>query len=267
MPITAWASLLAVLALGGFPLLSGFFSKDAVLAASLSAALADGGAAYGPFVLASVGSLLTAAYMLRWWLSIFAGRERDAELVHHAHDPSPAAAIAMCVLLPFTLALPWTIGDWLHVQHGETHGPAMVLALSLLAIGGVFAGWVFWWAPSKGHDVAGALATNLRRLHVACSELWGIDRLWDRVFTRGLGQTLAKATARLDLGSAERLAALQDVANAPDEVSLDGLVDDAARGAWRLGRAGSWFHGGGLTVYVTAAFVLATVAALVGALQ
>ena len=44
---------------------------------------------------------------------------------------------------------------------------------------------------------------------VAASELWGIERLYDLVFVRGLGRGFAWVCARLDLGSAQRLQDLE----------------------------------------------------------
>jgi NADH-quinone oxidoreductase subunit L len=85
MPLTAIASGLGVLAIIGMPFFSGFWSKDAVLAAALLHGQEAGGAAWGPFLLACAGSLLTAAYMVRWWIRIFAGPERDHAVCHHAH--------------------------------------------------------------------------------------------------------------------------------------------------------------------------------------
>src|SRR5206468_12502417 len=137
MPVTAVVSLLAVFAICGAPLFSGFYSKDSVLAAALGNAQQHGGAAWGPLVLAAAGSLLTAAYMLRWWLRLFTGEERDHEVAHHAHDPAGGAKWVLLALAPFTLVIPWTVGDWLNVAlgmpHGEeihhAHGAATLLAL------------------------------------------------------------------------------------------------------------------------------------------
>ena len=97
---------------------SGFYSKDSVLAAALGNAQQHGGAAWGPLVLAAAGSLLTAAYMLRWWLRLFTGEERDHEVAHHAHDPAGGAKWVLLALAPFTLVIPWTVGDWLNVALG-----------------------------------------------------------------------------------------------------------------------------------------------------
>ncbi|MCC7062218.1 MAG: hypothetical protein IT456_05390 [Planctomycetes bacterium] len=270
MPVVAWTSLMAVLAIAGAPLFSGFFSKDAVLAAGLGAATAEGGLAWGPFVLACAGSLLTSAYMLRWWFSLFGGDERDASVTHHAHDPSGLAKWVLLLLAPFTLALPWTAGGWLEhalaapgaAHHEGAHGAndshtldahtlGMILALLLLAVGAAFAVAVF----GRGRrELAAGLARRFAGLHRCCAELWGIDRLWHRWFVRGLGQRGSATAARIDLGSTQRLAALEAGKPGPDDFeSLDGIVDGVARVCGSLGRGGAWFHGGRLGTYLAVA--------------
>jgi NADH:ubiquinone oxidoreductase subunit 5 (subunit L)/multisubunit Na+/H+ antiporter MnhA subunit len=266
MPWTAAAAGAGVLAIAGVPLFSAFFSKDAVLAAALLHARSAGGAAWGPFALACGGSLLTSAYMLRWWLRIFAGGERDHDVVHHAHDPAGTARAVLVALVPFALALPWTAGGWLDhalgAPHGDAqhaaHGTATAVAFALLAVGAGFAAGVFWWLPRRGVDAAAALAVALRPLHAFCADLWRIDALWDRVVARGLGRGLAAIAARFDLGSPRRLAALENAEPAParDAASLDGALDGLGRLCWRIGRGGSVLHAGRLGAYLAVAAIV-----------
>ncbi|MBL8751828.1 MAG: NADH-quinone oxidoreductase subunit L [Planctomycetes bacterium] len=251
MPVVAYVSLAALLALLGMPLFSGFVSKDAILQVALANAQAAGGLAWGPFVLACSGSLLTAAYMLRWWLRIFGGEERDHDVTHHAHDPATSAKAVLLLLAPMTLALPRTIGHWLPLPHGDAHTPAMVTALALLAVGGGFAVWVFGLAEHSGRDVAAGLAKAAAPVHAACGELWGIDRLWNRLFARGLGCGVAAVVARCDLGSDDRLAGLEDPARSRSlSPSVDGLVDGLAAGCAQVGSSGASLHRGRLGVYL-----------------
>jgi NADH-quinone oxidoreductase subunit L len=277
MPVTAYVSLAAVLAIAGVPLFSGFVSKDAVFAAAL--ARADGGlihaapSSYGPLVLAAIGSFLTAAYMLRWWLRIFAGEPRDHDVVHHAHDPSGAAKWVLIALAPFTLMWPWTLGGWLELAlpapEGEglhvAHQSAMLIAGAMLLLGAAFALDAFWLRPHR----AAAFARALAPLHRACSELWGIDRLWNLIFARGLGIGLGALAARFDLGSRTRLASLEEAAPAPlaDALSLDGAIDGIGRACGRIGRAGASVHAGRLGVYVAVAAVVGAGLLLLGILR
>ena len=78
MPITFWTFLLGALALCGVPPLSGFYSKDGILAAAASHSNAL-------FVLATGVALLTTFYMSRLFLIAFLGRARS-EAADHAHE-------------------------------------------------------------------------------------------------------------------------------------------------------------------------------------
>jgi NADH-quinone oxidoreductase subunit L len=119
LPITYWTFLAGTLAIAGFPLLSGFFSKDELLYRAFS-----NGHPYLWFF-ASVASLLTACYMFRLFFLTFHGKRAEE---------APAAD---------------------HAGHGTAHGGhaasgghlhdaprPMAIALVVLALGAVFAGYV-----------------------------------------------------------------------------------------------------------------------------
>jgi NADH-quinone oxidoreductase subunit L len=99
LPITYWTFLIGALAIAGFPLLSGFFSKDEILYRTY---------VDGQTVLWAVGlltSLLTAIYMFRVVYLAFHGEPATAALAPqhpapstHLHDAPPAMALALIVL-------------------------------------------------------------------------------------------------------------------------------------------------------------------------
>lgn len=121
MPITAWTFLLSTMAIAGFPLLSGFFSKDEILwkAFANQTTLVPGWALWTVGVLAA---MCTAFYMVRVFCLTFLGEYRGGEHDAHGHD------------------------DHGHGDHGHGHGeihesPAFMTApLVILAIGAVFGG-------------------------------------------------------------------------------------------------------------------------------
>lgn len=96
MPTTYRTFLWGALALSGFPLLSGFFSKDEILwlAANKSTLL------WGVGI---VTAFLTALYAFRMVFVVFLGQPRDKKLFAHAHE-SPRAMIVPLVILA-TLAI------------------------------------------------------------------------------------------------------------------------------------------------------------------
>ena len=81
MPATFRTFAVAALALAGFPLLSGFFSKDAILAGAL---------AHNPalYLIGLFTALLTAFYSGRMVILPFFGKPRDQHLYDHAHESS-----------------------------------------------------------------------------------------------------------------------------------------------------------------------------------
>jgi NADH-quinone oxidoreductase subunit L len=86
LELTFWVFLIASLAISGIPPLSGFFSKDEILSSLLAQATGGAGAVY--YVLWGIGLLtagLTAFYMLRLVLGIFAGQYRGSGPLVHGH--------------------------------------------------------------------------------------------------------------------------------------------------------------------------------------
>ncbi|MFT3757722.1 NADH-quinone oxidoreductase subunit L [Thauera sp.] len=82
MPITWFTSLLGSLALIGFPLFSGFFSKDSIIEAVHASTIP--GAGYALFCV-MLGVFVTAFYSFRMYFLVFHGKERFGQ-AHHAHD-------------------------------------------------------------------------------------------------------------------------------------------------------------------------------------
>lgn len=95
LPITHLTFLAGALALSGFPLLSGFWSKDEILSVLKSAALHGEHAWFFTIVwgIAMFASLLTAFYTFRAYFLTFHGEEKfPEEAGHHPHDAPPTMA-------------------------------------------------------------------------------------------------------------------------------------------------------------------------------
>jgi proton-translocating NADH-quinone oxidoreductase chain L len=82
MPVTAYTMLIATLAISGVPLFSGFYSKDAILAASIYF-VRHHPEHFMLFVLPAVGAALTAFYMFRMWFLVFDGEPRGYPAAAH----------------------------------------------------------------------------------------------------------------------------------------------------------------------------------------
>jgi NADH-quinone oxidoreductase subunit L len=120
MPITRWAYLVATVAIAGFPVANGFFSKDEILfKAFTSHHLALFGTPtpwLGPaiYVIGLVAATGTSFYMYRSYYMTFTGEYRGDTGDGHGHDDHAAPA-AGAVHAPAAPAAA-------HAAHGHDHG-------------------------------------------------------------------------------------------------------------------------------------------------
>ncbi|KRE16616.1 NADH:ubiquinone oxidoreductase subunit L [Bosea sp. Root381] len=87
IPLTAAAMTIGTLALTGFPLLAGYFSKDAIIESAYAAVAHKGFAASYAFVLLVVAACMTSFYSWRLYFMTFEGKPRWAG---HGHDDHAA---------------------------------------------------------------------------------------------------------------------------------------------------------------------------------
>jgi NADH-quinone oxidoreductase subunit L len=152
LPITFATFGLGYLALIGFPFLSGYFTKDAIIEATFDRGDTLGYALGGIAVLAAG---LTAFYMTRLMLMTFFGRSRWEEGVH-PHEAPPVMTVPMIVLAVgsvFSGALLVSIfplSNWLEPVFGEPEEAEHVIApltigiaLTLVMALGVLLAWLF----------------------------------------------------------------------------------------------------------------------------
>jgi NADH-quinone oxidoreductase subunit L len=155
LPVTFWTMTAAVLAISGFFPFAGFFSKDAILAATYMAP--NGGKIFYAVGLFTAG--LTAYYMFRLWYMTFFGAPRYTEQPHEAH-----------------------------AGHGHAHGVhespwVMLLPLVVLGILSLAGGWIGWPTALGGNDWFGHFlapvfrdaTANLQLLHAEPSA--GLERI------------------------------------------------------------------------------------------
>jgi NADH-quinone oxidoreductase subunit L len=107
MPLTFWVFLIGTFAIAGFPLLSGFFSKDEIFAHTYDHA---GRLMWG---LGGLGAMLTAIYMCRLLYVTFFGEFRGtAEQKHHLHESPAVMTVPLIVLAVLSVA-----GGFLNTPH------------------------------------------------------------------------------------------------------------------------------------------------------
>lgn len=116
MPITCITFLIGCLALAGVPPLSGFWSKDMVMAAIQDRASkgASGTLFQVLFWIASFTSFLTAFYIFRAFIKTFYGEQRvPPEAGDHAHESPWSMTIPLLILAVFAAA----IGGVMELSH------------------------------------------------------------------------------------------------------------------------------------------------------
>jgi proton-translocating NADH-quinone oxidoreductase chain L len=109
MPWTAYTMLTGCLAIAGAPLLSGFFSKDAIIAQGMNFQAAN--PAGSVFLYAAlIGASITAFYMFRLWYMTFAGEPRDHHVYEHVHESPKIMYVPLVILAFFAVTVGW---NWL----------------------------------------------------------------------------------------------------------------------------------------------------------
>src|SRR5918994_1106910 len=156
LPKTYAVTLIGALALAGIPPLSGFFSKDAVLASALDAGL------YGQILWAAglAGAFLTALYTFRMIFIVFWG-EPSPYAREHFHAPKGTEPNVWMAWTVGLLALLSVVGGWFQVAGlwetitefiepvAETHVKQRGLedhVTSVIAVGLALAGIYLAWA-------------------------------------------------------------------------------------------------------------------------
>jgi NADH-quinone oxidoreductase subunit L len=190
LPITHWTFLCGAAALAGVPLLSGFWSKDDILAVIAHAAHGEryGGYYSTIFLIAAFTALLTAFYTFRAYFITFWGEERFPDAAgHHPHDAPPVMAwplrtLAVCAVFIGLAVGPthWYAG-YLHHAVGlreiEAHGLHYTLMgiSAVIALVGVGLAWLLYVASPQ---VPGRIATAIRPLYLASANKFFFDEIY-----------------------------------------------------------------------------------------
>lgn len=188
LPVTYWTFLVGSLALAGFPLTSGFFSKDELLVAAWSSG------PLGQFLtlLGLVTALLTAFYSFRLVFVIFWGPSHvDPHHADHIHEPShtmttPLIGLAILSIATGYLGIPEFLGPMFETGTGTpAHGGAasiviIVLATSMGLIGIAGAYYVYVLNPTLPDQ----FAKKWQTLYQGSLNKWYVDEAYDRTIVR-----------------------------------------------------------------------------------
>ena len=235
MPITAYTMLVGCLAIigAGVPTivgLSGYYSKDAILAQALH--FGKNNAAWDAmFYIAAAGAAITAFYMFRLWFMTFIGQPRDAHRFEHAHESPRVMWMPLMVLAFFAIfvAMPADLENFtdptaspivqlleqarpdgtgidfsgqlaaimMPAEHGshdaEIHLAAGMIAFGTAMFGLLLACCLYWWRVLDPEEVRSMFAPIYRFLR----NKWWFDELYEIIFIRP-GRFCGRCVAKFD---------------------------------------------------------------------
>ena len=190
MAVTHWTYLIACAAIAGFPLLSGFFSKDMILAKVF---ISYG---WGGYFLLLGAAVLTAFYMFRSYSITFWGEARSEKAIK-AHESPWTMCVPLIVLAVLSLGagfveLPHVMGHIQWMSHwvesswyGQFRAPEIILdhstewilmgVATLLSLGSAFFAFKLYRGSKKEVLGDGALMRVSRRLFY-------VDELYEYLF-------------------------------------------------------------------------------------
>ncbi len=173
LPITHWTFLCGAAALAGVPLLSGFWSKDAIFGSLYTASHMTEHGSFYLWVLgiAVLTAFLTAFYTFRAYFLTFWGKEYfPHEAGHHPHEAPPLMAWPLRILAVFAVFVGFAVGPTAVFGHYLGHASGLaeaseegfVVGLVALSVAVVVAGIALAWLmyisnPELPAKVAGAL--------------------------------------------------------------------------------------------------------------
>jgi len=187
MPITYWTMFIGTLALIGTPFFSGFYSKDAIIAAVHASTLPGATFAYW-MVLAGV--LVTAFYSFRLLFLTFHGKSRmDKHTEEHVKESPSVVTVPLILLaIPSVIAGYFigsiALGDYFanSIFVSEQHHAIVVQPVVYLAALGVFLAWLFYIAKPELPEL---LKDKFSAVHKILYNKYGIDELYQMLFATG----------------------------------------------------------------------------------
>jgi NADH-quinone oxidoreductase subunit L len=235
----------AAASLAGFPLMAGFFSKDAILVGEFQAHQ------YLLYVVGLGTALLTAIYAFKMVFMVFWGQPRDKKLFDHAHEQPrlmtwPLWILAVLSIVGGLINLPFvaSLEQWIEPIYelgpaGAAGHPDLVIEIVLMALsaavalGGIYLAYVFYIRqPGRTDAIRAAIAP----LHRVASAGYYFDRVYDAI-RQGLWSTAHFFADTIDTGG------------------IDGAVNGMARGVGWLGERTRRMQTGLVGAYALTLFV------------
>jgi NADH-quinone oxidoreductase subunit L len=216
IPITAITFLIGTLAIAGVPFLSGFFSKDEILAS-----VYDRGYTIH-WIIAVITVVLTALYMLRLYLLTFEGKSRIPDTItRHIHESPysmtiPLIVLAVLSILGGYIGVPDFIGKVVGLSDTNLFehylAPAILIDSSKEAVHHLFGHWdlaaisvggaalgiiIAFYLYNIKPSAPAKLAKDVEPVYKGSLNKWYVDELYDYIFVQPFSY-LCNAAAMFD---------------------------------------------------------------------
>ena len=196
IPITYVTMVIGTLALTGFPLTAGYFSKDAIIEAAYAGK--NSFAVYA-FLLTVIAAGLTAFYSWRLIFKVFHGLAHDYYARDHAHESPPVMLVALVALAAGSTIAGYPFKELFAGHNVEPffresvkmssgiledmhHLPWLVTVLpTLMMAAGFLVAWQFY---IRRPDLPDQLAQQHDMLYRFLLNKWYFDELYDFLFVR-----------------------------------------------------------------------------------
>jgi NADH:ubiquinone oxidoreductase subunit 5 (subunit L)/multisubunit Na+/H+ antiporter MnhA subunit len=291
MPYTAGTMLVGCLAIigAGIPFvigLSGYYSKDSILAQALSFSQANPRHSI-LFLAVAGGAFLTAFYMFRLWFMTFAGEPRDHHIAEHAHESPQVMVGPLVALAVFAVIAGWTLPGGFGIANmleqarpagtaesfsggfafgrsltvpaeylsheGAVHVTATLTAFATALAGVALAALMYLWRKVSPVVVAALF----RPAYTFLANRWYFDELYHALFVAPV-MGIARLASGTDRGVIDRIVdgfawAARQLAGIDawiDRTLVDGAVNATAAATWSAGLQLKKLQTGRLRQYV-----------------
>jgi NADH-quinone oxidoreductase subunit L len=199
IPLTYWMMVIGTLALTGFPLTAGYFSKDAVIEAAYAA---HTGPATFAFLMTVLAALLTSFYSWRLIFMTFHGAPRASlETMSHVHE-SPKVMLVPLLILAVGALFAGLVFHGAFIGEGERefwreaifraeHNEILhhmhevpfwvVISPFVMMVAGFAIAWLFY---IRRPDLPVRLAAQQALIYDFLLNKWYFDELYDLIFVR-----------------------------------------------------------------------------------
>jgi NADH-quinone oxidoreductase subunit L len=200
IPFTFWTMVIGTLALTGFPLTAGFFSKDAIIEAA--AVSTNPMASYG-YIMTVAAAALTSFYSWRLIFKTFFGEPHDRHHYEAAHESPKTMLIPLGLLAIGSIAAGWPVvglfkgegaGEFFRTslnlgtantlfENMEKLPVLISLMPTIMMVLGLLVAYQFY---IRRPDIPVALARDHRVLYEFLLNKWYFDEIYDFLFVRPL---------------------------------------------------------------------------------